>query len=124
MTVAADEGLAGDVVVAVAERCVARGASLELFCLMPDHLHLLVRVGAVGLVEVVGDVKSRTTRGWWAHGGNGALWQRSFHDHGIRGGRDFDETVRYIVENPVKAGLVEDWREYPFTGGALIEEGQ
>ena len=95
---------------------------MELFCLMPDHLHLLLRVGQAGLVEVVGDVKSRTTREWWAHGGGGALWQRSFYDHGIRGSRDFDETVRYIVENPVKAGLVEDWAEYPFVGGALIEE--
>jgi REP element-mobilizing transposase RayT len=117
-----DETLAGHVVVATVERCAARGAILELFCLMPDHLHLLVRVGAVGLVDVVGDAKSRATRVWWAHGGKGALWQRSFHDHGIRGRRDFNEAIRYIVENPVKAGLVEDWADYPFTGGALIED--
>jgi REP element-mobilizing transposase RayT len=119
----ADHVLARAVVGAIVERCAARGAGLPVYCLMPDHLHLLVQVGDTGLVEVVGDVKSRTTRVWWAHGGAGVVWQRSFYDRGIRTMTEFDETVRYIVENPVRAGLVEDWRAYPFVGGALVEEG-
>ncbi len=118
-----DHDLARAVVVAMAERCATRGASLEVYCLMPDHAHLVVKIGGAELVEVIGDVKSRTTRVWWAHGGAGALWQRSFYDRGMRTMTEFDETVRYVVENPVRAGLVEDWRAYPFVGGALIEEG-
>ncbi|MGH2535381.1 MAG: REP-associated tyrosine transposase [Thermomicrobiales bacterium] len=116
----ADRALAGAVVAAIEERCAARDAGLDLCCLMPDHCHMVIQIKTTGLIDVMGDVKSRTTRIWWTHGGAGPLWQRSFHDHGLRTARDYEETVRYVLENPVRAGLVEDWADYPFIGGALI----
>src|SRR5215207_2288891 len=117
----ADSEFAKEVVAVVIDRCVSRRAALDIICLMPDHAHLLLRITRDGLVDVVGDLKSRTTRLWWRHGGSGVLWQRSFYDRGIRTASEFDETVRYILENPVRAGLVDDWRDYPFIGGALLD---
>jgi REP element-mobilizing transposase RayT len=116
----ADATLARAVVAEIEERWNTRGAGLDVYCLMQDHCHLIVHARDTNLVDVIGDVKSRTTRIWWTHGGAGMLWQRSFHDHGLRTLRDYETTVRYILENPVRAGLVEDWIDYPFLGGSAI----
>ena len=44
------------------------------------------------------------------------LWQESFNDHIIRSDDDFENTVAYIVNNPVEAGFVREPFYYPFTG--------
>jgi REP element-mobilizing transposase RayT len=117
----ADERLSSDVAATIRARCTARGAVLDVYCLMPDHAHLLLQVTATGLVDIVGDLKSCATRTWWLHGGVGPLWQRSFHDRGIRTPNDYERAVAYVLDNPVRAGLVEDWLDYPFHGGTLLE---
>jgi REP element-mobilizing transposase RayT len=81
----------------------------HLICFMPDHLHLLVEIRSVGLVDLMRRTKSSSTKLWWRQGGHGALWQASFHDHGIRDFPDFDAIATYILNNPVEAGLVEEW---------------
>jgi REP element-mobilizing transposase RayT len=80
----------------------------------------LIEVRSVGLLKVIGRAKSATTRVWWTRGGINALWQESFHDHGIREQQDFDATVNYVLNNPVDAGLVEEWESYLLIGGALV----
>jgi REP element-mobilizing transposase RayT len=42
--------------------------------------------------------------------------ERQYFDHLIRNEQDFYETIWYIRLNPVKAKLVEDWREWPYYG--------
>ncbi len=95
-------------------------AIVHLVCIMPDHLHALIEVRSKGLVEVVGQAKSITTRIWWASGGKGSFWQTSFYDHGIREMRDFEATATYIFDNSVKEKLADEWELYPLFGGALI----
>ncbi len=89
---------------------------------MPDHLHLLVQIRSVGLVDVVWDLKSRSTRLWWQHGGSGTLWQRSFRDRGIRDPGEYQRVVDYILDNPMKRGLVTHWQDYPWLGGRLFQD--
>jgi REP element-mobilizing transposase RayT len=100
--------------------CEQDGAIAHLVCVMPDHLHALVEIRSEGLVKVIGRAKSATTRVWWKRGGTGALWQQSFHDHGIREPLDFEAAATYILNNPVEAGLGEEWESYPLVGGTLI----
>jgi REP element-mobilizing transposase RayT len=97
-------------------------AILHVVCVMPDHVHLLVEIRNVGLVELIGRVKSFSMTQWWKQGNQGMLWQESFYDHGIRGSRDFDATMTYILNNPVSAELVSEWEVYPFIAGTLIRE--
>lgn len=75
---------AAEVAALVGERGRTLNVDLYLWCLMPDHTHLIVgmRTGGTGLVDVLQDVKGRSTWLWQAHGGAGSLWQRSFHDRG------------------------------------------
>lgn len=49
------------------------------------------------------------------------MWQRSFHDHGLRTMRDYDQALTYLLHNPERAVLVDDWSEYPLIGGKAIE---
>lgn len=105
----ADHELGWAVADIVRSRSAARGAILDAYCLMPNHAHLLVQVTSdgAGLVDLIGDLKSCSMRAWWTHGHRGQLWQRSFHDRGLRRMSDYDHAGAYLLNNPVRAGLVE-----------------
>jgi REP element-mobilizing transposase RayT len=78
------------------ERCAALRIGLDLYCLMPNHAHVIIQVNdpATGVVDLFQDIKGRSTRLWWAHGGSGSLWQRSFHDRGLRDAAAYEDAVR------------------------------
>ncbi len=79
------------------------------YVLMPDHLHWLLQLtGDQALSRVVRSVKSVS-----AHRLGGALWQRGFHDHALRRDEDIEGIARYIVANPLRAGLVRHIGDYP-----------
>jgi len=46
---------------------------------------------------------------------NGKFWQRESYDHYIRNAKEFNRVIAYILNNPVKAGLVKQWEDHPFT---------
>jgi putative transposase len=71
-------------------------------------------LGGADLSRVVLRVKSRSAI--VIHrlcGETGPLWQKGFHDHAVRGTEDMRTLARYVVANPVRAGLVRSVREYP-----------
>ena len=79
------------------------------FVLMPDHLHWLVQLGDdADIRSVVGRVKSLIARRL-----NGSVWQPGFYDHALRKDEDIASVARYIVANPVRAGLVSKLGDYP-----------
>jgi hypothetical protein len=55
--------------------------------------------------------------GFWLAQNQAAIrWQKNFYDHIIRIDEDLYAQVRYIVDNPVRRGLVRIWWEYSHTG--------
>ena len=66
--------------------------------------------------------KGRTTRTYWKMGGRGKLWQRGFYDHILRSEEDLQDVTRYILENPVRKGIVKSLVEYPFSGSAVFDK--
>ena len=93
------------------------GIRLYAYCIMPDHLHVLVSPSATcGIIRFVGEYKNLTQRAVWTTGWRGAFWQTSFWDHFVRDDEDLRTVVEYILQNPVRKGLVSQWREYPFSG--------
>jgi putative transposase len=95
-----------------------RSVTLYAYCLMPDHLHLMLRVGdrRYPLSEVMRAFKSFTTRQSWKLGYHGALWQARFHDHIVRKSEDGLKIAAYILDNPVRKGLVSDPDAYIWSG--------
>ena len=81
---------------------------------MPDHFHWLVELRDSALEELALRVKSHTARNVnKALGRSGKFWQRGFHDRAIRYEEDLQSVARYIVANPVRAGLVRRVQDYP-----------
>ena len=91
-------------------------ASLLAWVLMPDHMHLLLQLdGEECLSKVVARLKSRSAKAFQqASGRCGAVWAPGFHDRALRRDDDVRHVARYIVANPVRAGLVARCGDYPF----------
>jgi putative transposase len=90
-------------------------ARMLAWVLMPDHAHWLIQLGEHdGLATVVNRIKSASAReANRALGRAGALWQRAYHDHALRSDEDVVAVARYIVANPIRAGLVRRVGDYP-----------
>lgn len=95
-----------------------RSAELAAACLMPDHAHLLVVPTEESLVTVIQHWKSYTTFVARQEFGISKLWQRSFYDHAVRKDEDIHTVARYILNNPLRAGLTTDWHAYPYAWSA------
>ncbi|MCF6781769.1 REP-associated tyrosine transposase [Stutzerimonas stutzeri] len=82
--------------------------------IMPDHLHWLIVLQKPALENTVRDFKSSTARQVnRMRETTGALWQAGFHDHAVRRDEDIQALARYIVANPLRAGLVSRVGDYP-----------
>jgi len=87
----------------------ADGQSTTLaFVVMPDHLHWLFELRQGTLAQIVGGVKSAS-----AHRIGHRLWQPGYHDHALRREEDLRTVARYIVANPIRAGIVKRVADYP-----------
>ncbi len=86
------------------------------YCFMPSHLHLLIAGSDESrLIPFAQRFKQLTGYHFKARYGQ-PLWQRSFHDHVLRGEEDIAQVAEYIWNNPVRAGLVTNREEYPYSG--------
>lgn len=98
------------------------GAAIPAWCLMPDHLHVILfgRSASAHGWNAMAAFKQQS--GIWLVGNRPAVaWQKDFYDHIIRSHESLEVHARYIAGNPVRAGLVAHWRDYPCTGGTLVE---
>ena len=85
------------------------------FCVMPDHVHILALNIQGSLLDLMRLFKGRTAKGLRGDVA-GPLWQRAFHDHLLRRNEEIHQTLLYMFENPVRAGLVETWTEFQWCG--------
>lgn len=92
------------------------------YFVMPDHIHLVLSPSeACDLVTFVGQFKNLAQRSAWALGVQDAFWQTSFWDHFLRRDEDIHRVVQYVLHNPVRKGLVTDYRDYQFSGSMVFE---
>jgi len=92
---------------------------LFAWCIMPNHVHAVLRPRCEhSLSSVLHSWKSFSSK---AIGKllnrEGTLWQEESYDHLVRDVQDFAHAVRYVVENPLNAGL----RNWPWVGGNVAE---
>ncbi|HBA66896.1 MAG TPA: transposase [Methylococcaceae bacterium] len=90
------------------EQTLGRANTLA-FVVMPDHLHWLLQLtGQMSLSKVLQSVK-----GLSAKKVGRPIWQEGYHDRAVRREEDLQSIARYIVANPLRAGLVKKIGEYP-----------
>jgi REP element-mobilizing transposase RayT len=81
---------------------------------MPDHMHCLVQLRDKSLAELMCRIKSRSSLAInQALGRRGRLWQKGYHDRAVRREEDVKALARYVVANPIRAGLVTRVHDYP-----------
>ncbi|SDW94241.1 REP element-mobilizing transposase RayT [Pseudomonas syringae] len=81
---------------------------------MPDHIHWLLQLNSHSLSKIVQRVKSKSAIAInRARSCSGPFWQSGFHDINVRTEDSLVGFARYIVANPVRAGLVKSVRDYP-----------
>jgi putative transposase len=98
----------------VAAACAAHGVRCLAWCLMPNHVHLILTpADPDGLRAALAEAHRRYSRRInFAHGWTGYLWQGRFASCPMDPAH-LMTAVRYVELNPVRAGLAaraEDWR--------------
>ena len=86
---------------------------------MPDHLHLLLALGnAEPLPELMQRMKAITSKVAKANAPEHfhRTWMPGYHDRALRREENIVVVARYIVANPLRAGLVRRLRDYPHWG--------
>ena len=95
------------------------------YCLMPDHAHLFIEgmTDPADLQRFVKRAKQRSGQAY-AHETHRRLWQEGYYDGVLRAEEDSRAIARYVIENPVRAGLVDRPDLYPYLGSDLwpVEE--
>jgi putative transposase len=95
-----------------------RTAAIEQFailayCLMPDHVHLLVEgIAATSDLKRFAKMAKQRSGGVHRRRYGARLWQEGYFDRVLRDGDDPAAVARYIIDNPARAGL----RDYPHVG--------
>lgn len=92
------------------------------FVVMPDHFHWLFALGErIALATLMKSVKSFSSRRIrWRLGDGGGVWQAGYHDHALRRDEEVVHVARYVVANPLRAGLVERLGDYPLWDTAFL----
>jgi putative transposase len=104
------------------ERAEKTRVAVYAYCVMPDHVHLVIGPSdTCDVVAFVGQYKNLVQRRVWGHGMAGKIWQKSFWDHFLRSTENLEHTVEYTLNNPVRLGLSDDWRDYPYCGSLYFD---
>jgi REP element-mobilizing transposase RayT len=96
--------------------------AVPAYCVMPDHVHILAEgtTASADFREFVRLFKQTSSFAYArTHGAH--LWQRGYFERVLRADEDSVHVTRYIMENPVRAGLVADALAYPFSGSLTLD---
>jgi len=91
---------------------------LICYCIMSNHIHLVIELTeeAPDLSKIMHSIKRYTAKeSNTLLSREGAFWAEESYDHLIRSDNELRNTVSYVVNNPVKAGLVKEWDRWPHT---------
>jgi putative transposase len=92
------------------------------FCIMPNHVHVLI----LPITQPNGDIinPAHINYTWKKFSATqinkildrkGSLWQQESYDHLVNSDNEFYNILEYIIDNPVKAGLIQNWEEWKGT---------
>ena len=99
------------------DKSIVFGFKIWAYCFMPDHLHLLIEGNDdnADMRRFISSYKQYTGF-YYKKRYRMTLWQINYYDHILRKTEDTMSVANYIFGNPVRRGLVDDYRKYKFLG--------
>ena len=96
-----------------------QAAEITAYCFMPDHLHVLAEgsTETADLISLATMFRNRSGTTYRRRSG-GRLWQEGYFDRVLRNSEATYDVVRYIIANPVRAGLCHEAASYPYSGSS------
>jgi len=91
---------------------------LICYCIMPNHFHLVFELlqNNKGISKIMQSIKRISARDCnTILSRSGAFWQDESFDRWVRDEKELYFVIRYILLNPVTAGLVNDWKDWKYT---------
>ena len=92
---------------------------LHCYSIMPNHVHLLFThiENAPLIYEIMASIKrySAVRINKILKKTGTPFWQAESYDHIVRNTKEFDNIVAYILNNPIKADLVDNWEDWKFS---------
>jgi putative transposase len=91
---------------------------LICYCIMPNHVHLVFELlkGNKGVSKIMQSIKRiSSTDSNAVLNREGTFWQSESFDRLVRNDRELYNIIKYVLLNPVKAGLVKTWNEWQNT---------
>jgi len=91
---------------------------LDAFSIMPNHVHTVFKPLAAKELNYSLATIMQSLKGFTAHecnvllGREGEFWAHESYDHYIRDNDEWHRIVAYVLNNPVKAGYVKEWRDW------------
>lgn len=99
-------------------RRINQEIKLFCYCIMPDHLHMLLALTdsyLKSLQNFVAAFKRYTSKAIHDLFGIKPLWQKNFYDHVVRKEESLLKISEYILNNPVRKGIVSNWESYQYS---------
>jgi putative transposase len=95
-----------------------RGAWVGAYVFMPDHVHAFVAIDdqKLTLSTWAKSFKNSISKTLRQGGVEPPHWQKTFFDHLLRSAESYRQKWHYVRDNPVRAGLVSRWEDWPFRG--------
>lgn len=89
-------------------------------CIMPNHVHLVVQLpdsAEFSASKMMQRLKGRTAlaANRYLNRQGETFWRHESYDHLVRDAKELERVIAYVVNNPVKAGWVAEWTEWPHT---------
>lgn len=89
--------------------------NLESFVIMPDHVHFVAQLKDSTLSKLIHSLKSYSANEInKSIKRKGPVWDRGYFERGIRNEKSLIEIIKYCLHNPIRKGMVEDFKDYPF----------
>ena len=117
-----DESLGHWLVTELLKSAAEQGFAIHAYCVMPDHVHLLVE-GLIETCDLVGFISSfkQQTAFYYKKKIGRRLWQSSYYDHILRKAVATDAVAWYIWLNPVRRGLCSAPQDYSLSGSLTLD---
>ncbi len=118
--------LADDRIAAIVADCIRYHDKdwfdLDAYCIMSNHAHLVLtpreksETEDYGLAQIMHNIKRNSSKqANLILGRSGPFWQHESYDHVVRDDAELERIVKYVLYNPVKAGLVDDPSKWPWS---------